>query len=129
MLNAVKIALACLLTVAAIAGCLKSDPPTDSPATGPPAATGYTGAIVFVDEDCMPCEFLKNDIDWLIRRHGWLKTDFRIQQSPPNQAVPQIVFMRDGRPVGRPVVGYSQGPQAERMELLKQICRRHPARL
>lgn len=82
----------------------------------------YTGAVIYTQENCLPCERLIGDIkatkNWTVSRdrnpHFWVVDN-------PSMTTPTVRYFRDGATIGNDIVGYS-GTRQE----LTDILRRHP---
>lgn len=130
MMRRLVLTLASLLLLVSAAGCLKSSP------VPPPAKAsqkGYTGAVVYTDEFCLPCDNLKADLRWLVENHRWTLggnnsgADWIIRTGCDGP-VPRIEYYRDGELIdtGR---GYSTAATfADRKDALAAIVDRHPRR-
>lgn len=120
--------LATLLLLVSAVGCLKSTPPAPS---GPQSGKGYTGAVVYTDEFCQPCDNLKADLRWLAENHGWSiggntsNADWIIRNGCDG-TVPRIEYFRDGKVIDK-ARGYSVAPTlAQRKAALRAIVEHHP---
>lgn len=114
-----------------------AESPPAQPAEEP--RSGFTGAIVFVKEDCPPCHNLVLDLQYLAQNHGWTLADKELTTIRPKDeidwlishgegapAYPIVEFYRDGELIGESR-GYSlQNDFRDRREPLLNLIRSHP---
>lgn len=98
-----------------------------------PAPAGFTGAAVYVGDNCAPCHWLLTDLQMLQRDHGWRVTegdpdnsDWVIMRNKPAPAYPTIVFFRDGRQISQSSGYVVSANFSDRRDSLLQLVRTHP---
>jgi hypothetical protein len=100
-----------------------------------PERKKFTGALVYVAEECPPCHYLETDLRYLQAHYHWTLTDERTEKpadfvlstrpSPSGQN-PFIEYYRDGEIVAT-AQGYSNQPAfVDRKAALRQILSAHP---
>lgn len=97
---------------------------------------GYTGALVYVAEDCPPCHYLETDLRYLEAKYHWTlsqetderPTDWVITQRPsPSGQNPLIEFYKNGELIAT-AQGYDSRPSfTDRKESLRKLIKAHPA--
>ena len=103
-------------------------------------AGGYTGAIVYVSTDCVPCHNLLDDLRFLAENYHWEVADIGQQRQPPDSpaadwlishaegldSYPVVQFYLDGDTVGS-FHGYNPAASfSERSATLRDLVHEHP---
>lgn len=98
-------------------------------------AKGFTGALVYVAEDCPPCHFLETDLRYLEAKYHWTlsretdekPTDWVITDRPsPSGQNPLIEFYRAGELIAT-AQGYDTRPSfTDRKQSLRKLIAAHP---
>lgn len=97
----------------------------------------FTGAVVYVREDCEPCHFLDVDLRWLARFYDWTiaeerdakPADFVIcRRASPNGVNPYVEFYQDGELISK-AEGYTAASNfIDRKASLIKLLKAHPIR-
>jgi hypothetical protein len=113
--------------------------PVDIPQPEPQQRTQrkFTGAVVYVKEDCQPCHFLDVDLRWLARFYDWTiaeereatPADFILCRRPsPNGVNPYVEFYENGELIAK-AEGYTTAPAfIDRKPSLVKLLKAHPVR-